>query len=42
MKDKQRYLDETGLSVWRGIFYGILFGVCMWAVILWLVWSWLF
>jgi uncharacterized protein involved in response to NO len=42
MKDKQRYMQETDLSVWRGIFFGILLGAGMWALLLWLVWLWLF
>ncbi|WP_309120813.1 hypothetical protein [Paenibacillus sp.] len=42
MRDKQRGLRETDLSVWRGIFFGILLGASMWAAILWLLWLWLF
>jgi uncharacterized protein involved in response to NO len=42
MKDKQRQMFEADLSVWRGLFFGIVFGAAMWAVILWLVWLWLF
>jgi len=42
MNDRQRYESEGDLGVWRGMFFGILFGGAMWAVILYLLWLWLF
>jgi hypothetical protein len=42
MRDEQRDMRESDLSVWRGIFFGIVLGASMWAGILWFVWRWLF
>jgi len=38
MRDKHRGMGEADLSVWRGIFFGILLGATMWAGILWVLW----
>ena len=42
MRDKQRAMQESDVSVWRGIFFGVVLGAAMWAGILWLLWLWLF
>lgn len=42
MRDEERTMHDTDLSVWRGILFGIGLGVVMWAGILGLIWYLLF
>jgi hypothetical protein len=42
MRDHEEPFQENPVAVGRGIVFGILFGTFLWAIILGLVWFWLF
>lgn len=42
MREKEKYSESSDLSAWRGILYGVLLGVGIWAFILLVLWIWLF